>query len=321
MFKATSIILASLTGLLLGCESETTSSVTNQKNSLLSLSSSQLTGSSNLGSSVVTSSSGSSLTTNLSSSSVQLGIVAPSLQTKAIIVSLVAITENSQTLPNYGYAENIKDGRGITFGIIGFTTGTYDGNDWLHHYTALSPNNRLAKYIPALDAIDKGPHKNGLSADVTGLTNFIADFKASVNDSNFKKSQMDKMDELYWSTALAQAQDLGVTMNITLAELFDACVNHGAGGDSVDKGLEQLIDETNAIMGGTPKSGINETLWLSAFLENRLAYLKADATWAEATDRIEMYKRILATGNTSLKAPFAAQCYGDKFTVTGENVL
>ena len=65
--------------------------------------------------------------------------------------------ENNQVTPYWNYAENIKDGRGVTFGFIGFTTGTYDGNILIKHYTTMNPNNVLAKYIPALNVIDNGP--------------------------------------------------------------------------------------------------------------------------------------------------------------------
>src|SRR5262245_39075205 len=89
--------------------------------------------------------------------------ISPSKHEKSVALSLVAIAENSQTMLVFDYAENIHDGRGITFGMIGFTTGTYDGNEWLHYYTRLNPDNRLAKYIPAMDAIDAGPHPDGLN--------------------------------------------------------------------------------------------------------------------------------------------------------------
>jgi len=243
------------------------------------------------------------------------GDITPTQHTKAVILSMVAIPENSQTTLAYDYAENIGDGRGITFGIIGFTTGTYDGNEWLHHYTQLNAGNRLAKYIPALDAIDAGPHPGGLSADVTGLDNFISDFHASLNDTHFKQSQLDKMDELYWNPALAKARSLGIQMNITLSELFDACVNHGEGG------MADIVADTNAAMGGSPKTGVDEIQWLTKFLDLRFEVLDSDATWQGATDRIGMYRRLLATGNTSLATPFTVTCYGDSFTVTGEGIF
>ena len=47
---------------------------------------------------------------------------------KNATLQMTTTLENSDTQLQFNYAENINDGRGITFGIIGFCTGTYDGN-------------------------------------------------------------------------------------------------------------------------------------------------------------------------------------------------
>ena len=241
--------------------------------------------------------------------------ITPSPRTKAAILSLVAIAENSRTTLAYDFAEDIGDGRGVTFGIIGFTTGTYDGNIWLHHYTQLAPGNRLAKYLPALDAIDGKPHPGGHCADITGLDGFIADFRASLEDAGFKKSQLDKMDELYWNPALAKARHLGVRLGITLGELFDACVNHG------ESGMAALADRTDEALGGSPGSGVDEARWLARFLDFRYELLASQPAWKNSVDRIGMYRRLLAAGKADLATPCTATCYGDSFTVTGEGVF
>jgi chitosanase len=59
---------------------------------------------------------------------------------------MTSTLENSVTNPQWNYVENIGDGRGITFGTAGFTTGTYDGNILIHYYTTLNASNSLAKY-------------------------------------------------------------------------------------------------------------------------------------------------------------------------------
>jgi chitosanase len=45
---------------------------------------------------------------------------------KSIVFQTTNIFENSQLHFAFDYCENIKDGRGYTSGIIGFTTGTHD---------------------------------------------------------------------------------------------------------------------------------------------------------------------------------------------------
>lgn len=237
--------------------------------------------------------------------------ISPDKHKKSVMLSLVAIAENSQTTLAFSYAENINDGRGITFGIIGFTTGTSDGNEWLHHYTQLNPTNRLTKYIPALVAIDSSPHPNGMSDDISGLSGFVDDFRASLNDAFFRESQLEKMDELYWNPSLSRARSLGIHNFITLAQIFDASIQMG------EDGMEDVVAATNSSLGGSPKDGIDEISWLTKFLDIR-ANLPA---WIDTRDRVDMYSRIVKNGNYSLATPFDVTCYGDRFTVTGLGVL
>jgi len=62
-------------------------------------------------------------------------------------------------------------------------------------------------------------------------------------------------------------------------------------------------------------AAIDEKQWLDAFLDARLAVLKADKTWAESVDRVRVYQKLLASGNVDLKPPMSVTCYGDSFTL------
>jgi len=243
-----------------------------------------------------------------------ISAAAPSLPESArnAIMSLTCIAENSQTGFKYNYAENIGDGRGITFGIIGFTSGTYDGTALMLHLRDLAPNNPLAKYLPAFQSIDRLPHNaEGLCDNTAGLENFIADFEKHGNDVAVKQAQSDKLNELYWQPALLESQALGLRYAISVGEIYDTCVNHGFGG------MKTLVATTITQLGGTPKTGVDEKRWFNKFLDVRKAVLANDPTWLQAVDRIEMYCRIMQSGNVNLTTPFSAECYGDKFTVTG----
>ncbi len=246
------------------------------------------------------------------------GTLSISASQKNAILSMTCCAENSQPTFDYGYAENIDDGRGITFGIIGFTTGCGDGTKLLKRIKALDPNNVLAAYLPAFEAIDKMKHDEDGNCDSTqGLDNFIKDFNAHGKDAKVKQAQLEELNTAYWEPAVAQANKIGIKNAITMGEMYDSCVNHGEDGDSSDMGLKQLIAKANKMAGGTPKSGIDESIWLKAFLSIRKAYLNSDPTWQEAIDRIDMYSRILESGNITLKTPFKVTCYGDPFTITG----
>ena len=233
-----------------------------------------------------------------------------------VIFSLTNIAENSQTNFDYNYAENIHDGRGVTFGIIGFTSGTYDGTELIEKVKSLDPNNKLDSYLSAFEAIDKLPHHNGKTDNTKGLENFIRDFNSHGVDVKVKEAQLDKLKELYWNPAWEKAVEIGAKHALTIAQLYDICVNHGADGDSHDKGLKQLVEETVdavGIIGNT-----DEKTWLNKLYDVRYNYMKSDPTWREALDRVDMHRRVFKTGNMDLKTPLHVTCYGDSFTINGD---
>ena len=240
---------------------------------------------------------------------------------KSTIMSMTNVAENSQTTFAWGYAQNINDGRGITFGIAGFTSGTFDGTVLIKRIKELDPTNVLVSYLPAFEAIDASTHDaDGKTSNVTGLDNFIRDFNIHGSDKKVKVAQLEKILELYWTPAENKAKEIGSTLPITMGFLYDTCINHGADGDSTDKGLKQLVDETTTAMGGTPKTGVNEISWLTKMLDVRKAYLESDPSWAGALDRIEMFRRVLTAGNVNLTVPLQVQCYSDTYTIYGNEI-
>ena len=228
---------------------------------------------------------------------------------KAVIQQLTSVFENSTTEPQYAYVENIHDGRGYTFGIAGFCSGTYDGTRVLKEYARLHPGNALVRFLPAFEKIDAGPHPAGISADIRGLADFSRAFQSCADDPALRQAQRNIADELYWQPSQAMADEIGVRLPITRGELYDATVNHG------DDAVRDMIRDVNRAVGGTPQSGVDEKKWLAQFLSARLAILKADPTWAQAVDRIAVYRRLLAEGNVGLEVPFAITCYGDKYEI------
>ncbi|HEY5575965.1 MAG TPA: chitosanase [Clostridiaceae bacterium] len=228
---------------------------------------------------------------------------------KKTCLQLTTACENGSTFFNYNYAENIDDGRGITFGIIGFTTGTYDGNELIKYYTQLNPNNNLAKYISALDKIDSGKRDaEDKSADVTGLANFINDVKAC-DDPLFKKAQLYELDAHYWNPAVKLADSIGAKNNLTLAFIYDTCVNHGA------DGAQDFINEVKGELNGTPAIGTNENEFLSVLMDNRYNYLKKDDP--DGAKRVKAYEKLLTDGNVDLKTPFEFTVFGGKYKIDG----
>ncbi|MDF2801684.1 MAG: glycoside hydrolase family 18 [Anaerocolumna sp.] len=231
------------------------------------------------------------------------------------IYKLTSIFENSTTTLKYTYAENIGDGRGLTFGFAGFCSGTYDGTMFLKKYQSLNPNNILVKYIPAFERIDNLPHPDGLCSDTTGLANFPADFSSCGNDPYFIQAQHNLVDELYWNPSQVAASQIGAQYAITAGELYDSFINHG------ESGAWDIINQTNNAVGKI-SAGTNEKTWLNKFLSIRYAILAADPTWSEAVDRVKVYQKLLNTdNNVNLTRPLTVTCYGDTFTITGNTQI
>lgn len=224
---------------------------------------------------------------------------------KGSTLQMTSTLENSDTQLQFNYAENIGDGRGITFGVCGFCTGTYDGNILIKHYTKLNPDNTLAKYIPAMDKIDAGSH-NAAGGDgnpsVTGLDGFIKDVQ-NCNDPLFKQAQIDMLDELYYNPAMKLADSIGAKNALTRAFIYDMCVRHGP------DDAKHIIDDA----GTTPKQGADENAYLLKLLSLRDAKLKQEGLGD--VNRDQGYKNILSSGNVGLVTPFKFVAYGDSFTI------
>jgi PKD repeat protein len=233
-------------------------------------------------------------------------------QTQAAIIQMQVACENSNITPQWNYAEQLSDNRGITFGFIGFTTGTYDGNILIKYYTTLNATNSLAEYIPALDTIDAGAHNyndGDSNPSVVGLTGFIADVEAC-SDPLFKQAQVYEMEQMYWQPALAIYNNIGARNAITMSLLYDASIRMGA------DGAEAFADSATAYLGGTPGTGINETVWDNRFLVYYLSAIQSEDGTDE--DRVAAYTRIINSGNLNLTTPYQYTVYGDTFTITGD---
>ena len=220
-----------------------------------------------------------------------------------IVLQLTSLFENSTPELQYGYAENINDGRGITFGFAGFTTGTFDGNMLVKEYERLNPGNPLSKYIPVLDRIDSN-NSSGMNSDVSGLNGFEAVIAASTSDPLFIQAQLNIADKLYASPSQAKVKQLGFKYAITQGELYDAYINHG------ESGAIDMINQATSAVGTS-----DEKEWLKKFLEIRYDVLASDRTWAEAVDRVKVYQKLLKDGNVNLKTPMTVSVYGENFTL------
>jgi chitosanase len=214
--------------------------------------------------------------------------------------------ENSTLELQYDYVEDIGDRRGITAGRAGFTSATGDLLLLIRRYTEAKPGNVLETYIPSLEAV------NGTDSQM-GLTGFTDAWAEAAEDPDFRSLQDQLVDELYFVPAMAMAADLGIETPLGQLIMWDAMIQHGAGGDD---GTWAIIEETRDNKGPIDQS---ESAWLDAFLDARLRHLldmyrdTTENADASSKSRVDALRSLLQEGNLALEPPLTWEVYGDRF--------
>jgi chitosanase len=223
---------------------------------------------------------------------------------------IVSTFENSILTIVYDNAENINDGRGITAGRAGFTSGTGDLLEVVKKYSVYKPSNPLIKYLPALT-------QDNRTDSIAGLENFPADWKHAVDtDPALVKAQNDVYDDLYFKPALKMAQSAGVTTGVGQLIILDTIIQHGEGNDP--DGLPAIIHKTVAQVGNIKG---NEQAWLKIFLAKRRAVLQdpsdksTTAAWRESVPRVDALLSILNSNNPTLSHTINWKVYGDTYSL------
>ncbi|MFF4951018.1 chitosanase [Streptomyces chattanoogensis] len=226
---------------------------------------------------------------------------------KEIAMQLVSSAENSSLdwKAQYQYIEDIGDGRGYTGGIIGFCSGTHDMLELVELYTKRKPDNVLAKYLPALRAVDGSDSHEGLDPD------YPKDWKKAARDPEFQKAQNDERDRVYFNPAVKQgkADGLGVLGQFTY---YDAIVMHG---DGDDRTSFSSIRKRALAKAKPPAQGGNEKAYLDAFLDARVWAMKQEEAHSD-TSRVDTAQRVfLKNGNLDLHTPLDWKVYGESFHI------
>ncbi|WP_326669417.1 chitosanase [Streptomyces canus] len=233
------------------------------------------------------------------------GLAAPAK--KELAQQLVASAENS-TLDwrsAYAYIEDIGDGQGYTAGIIGFCTGTNDLLTLVEGYTKAHPGNGLAKYLPALRAVDGTDSHEGLDPG------FTAAWKTEARVPAFQKAQDTARDRVYFDPAvrLAKLDGLGALGQFVY---YDAMVFHGPGTDPTSfYGLrERALQKSDS-----PTEGGSEKAYLDTFLDIRRAAMKSRDADIDTTRVDTAQRRFLDEGNLDLSTPLEWRVYGETYRV------
>ncbi|MFF2729696.1 chitosanase [Streptomyces sp. NPDC058008] len=230
---------------------------------------------------------------------------------KDIAMRLVSSAENS-TLDwkaQYGYVEDIGDGRGYTAGIIGFCSGTGDLLGVVERYTAKRPANALARFLPALRAVNGSDSHEGLGDA------FTTAWAKAATDPAFRSAQDAERDETYFGPALERARADGLS---ALGQFiyYDAYVMHGYADAEGTVGFRTI--RAQALDGaGTPSEGGDEETYLNAFLDARVDAIRKEPSHSD-TSRVETAQRVFVReGRLQLETPLVWKVYGESFRIDG----
>lgn len=234
--------------------------------------------------------------------------------------ALMGAAEDSQLDYDQNYnsvSGDISDGRGITAGIIGFTTGTGDMNNMLGYYNKISPNNHLAGYKDHMD------HINGKQ--------FEKDWHNAYKDDKdrFIKAQNHEVKKEVMNDAVKYAKKDGLSQ-LGQYIYFDALVKHGPGNNYQDaprewgfQAIRHYAQENNV---KTPAEGGDESKYLKNFVGKRY-----DATNDEndhnpdmdtdgTTDRLDFQMQQLDNGNLDLTLPLSFKMNNTPFDLNQEKL-
>jgi chitosanase len=223
---------------------------------------------------------------------------------KDLAQRIVSSAENSSLdwRAQYGYVEDIGDGRGYTAGIIGFTTGTHDLLVLVERYTKSHPDNALARYLPALREVDGSDSHDGLG------DGFEAAWKAESKKPAFKRVQDAERDRVYFDPAvrLAKRDGLGALGQFVY---YDAMVMHGPGTDPGFHGIrKRAMAEAD-----TPAEGGGEKAYLDIFLDVRRETMRSEGRDTSRVDTAQ--RRFLYDGNLDLDTPLKWKVYGQPYEI------
>ncbi|TWT45597.1 Chitosanase precursor [Phycisphaerae bacterium RAS1] len=214
----------------------------------------------------------------------------------------ISIFENDTLELQYAYIGAIEDGRGYTAGRAGFTSATGDMLVVVERYVAAEPQSALAAFLPRLREL-AAAHSGSLD----GLAGLPPAWEQAAEDARFRDIQDAVVAEEYFDPALQFARELGLTTALGVLALYDANIQHGAGDDP--DGVPAMIARTSQRAGGAPADGVDETEWLSTFLEVRRATLlnatdpETREAWAQSTDRVTAQEQLVREANFNLDGP------------------
>ncbi|MFE2020291.1 chitosanase [Streptomyces sp. NPDC059499] len=229
--------------------------------------------------------------------------------TKDVAMQLVSSAENSSLdwKAQYGYIEDIGDGRGYTAGIIGFCSGTGDMLKVVERYGAARPGNTLERFLPALRAVKGSDSHAGLGAPFTEA------WAKAASDPAFRAAQNTERDRSYFDPAVDQGEEDGLG---ALGQFiyYDAFVMHGYEDAVGTVGFRTMRAQAVAAA-EPPSAGGDEEAYLNAFLDARVAAIRKEPSHSD-TSRVETAQRVFVReGKLQLESPLRWKVYGESYRI------
>ena len=178
----------------------------------------------------------------------------------------------------YSYAEDIGDGRGVTLGLYGATTGE-DFRD----ADVIWKNYGHEEYgqLPQQELIDQ--------------------VHAIANDPQWWKAQWDAYISTYWQPTLALIKPQGYESALTIGALMDTAMNAGLDDDdSRHWGVNHLVKQAIA-------NPATEADFLGKFLELRLKHPTKDS--GNMKQRIGAWQKLLQDNQWEMRVDLDQYCY------------
>jgi chitosanase len=215
---------------------------------------------------------------------------------------LTSIWENSTPNLQYGYSEDIGDGRGYTSGRAGFCTGTGDAIVVVQCYAAAKPGNPLEKFIPELIRIEQKFVSSGgkLQGDTSGLGGYTTAWKSSGNDPVFRTCQDSAVDAIYYGAALSKATAKKFKTALTVVSLWDAQIMHGEADPKFGTAVMMAEADTKVKL-SDPPTAMEESEWLGAFHTVRARIMTTRGEWKSNMYRIATYEMLRRDGKMDFK--------------------
>ncbi|MHC1560588.1 chitosanase [Actinomycetospora sp. C-140] len=228
--------------------------------------------------------------------------------------AIISTFENSTVELPYAAAQRLDDGRGITAGRAGFTSGTHDLLLVVARYEQVAgAPTPLSRYLPALRTIDRQVQDGSDGSSTKGLGGFEEVWRStSQADPRLNQAQDAVYDDLYFRPAMDRARAAGVTTALGQLCLLDTGIQHGVGTGPDD--LPALITETG------PQAG-DDPAWLRRFLEVRRQHLEHPAyeetaeVWQESLPRVDTLEALIDQQRFDLDTPISWTFAGQRFQV------